>query len=138
MTTNHNDAHVFKKSATFEAAVIGVPIYITLDLADLRGAQAQVYGFPSPVAGTITKLQTRLKAALATGDAVVTGKIGSTAITDGAITITQAGSAAGDPDSASPSAERTVAVGSDVNFTVSGANTATVGATLIVTIVPTA
>lgn len=138
MSTIHRDAHVFKGSVTFEGAVIGSPIYVTVDLADLRGAQAQVYGFASPVAGTITNTQTRLKAALATGDAIVTGKIGATGITTGVITIAEASSGAGDIDSAAPTAANVVAVGSNVNFTISGTNTATVGATLTVTIVPTA
>lgn len=113
------------------AAIVGLHEHVTLDIALLDGTA--VYGFASPVAGTITKIQSRLKAALTTGDATLTGKIGATGITDGVITITQAASAAGDIDSVTPSAANVVVVGSNVNFTVGGTNDAAVGATITVT-----
>lgn len=113
-------------------SMVGLETYVTLDVGSLVGTG--VYGFASPVAGTITNIQTRLKAPLTTGDATLTGKIGNTAITGGVITITQSGSAIGDIDSASPSAANTVAVGSNVSFTVGGTNDAAVGATVTVTI----
>lgn len=113
------------------ATIVGKDEYVTLDVANLHGTG--VYGLASPVAGTLVKIQSRLKAALATGDAVVTGKIGNTAITNGAFTVTQSLSAAGDIDVANPTAQNTVVVGSDINFTVSGTNTADVGCTLTLT-----
>lgn len=74
-----------------------------------------------PFAGTISSIKSVLVGgAVATNDAVVTGKIGSTAITDGAITIANSGSAIGDVDTCSPSAANTVAAGNVVKFTVSG------------------
>lgn len=48
------------------------------------------------------------------------------------------GSAIGDIDSATPSAAKTVAVGSNLSVTVGGTNDAAVGATVIFTILPTA
>lgn len=119
---------------------VGSEVYLTLDIANLVAADAKVYGINCPVAGTITRIASRLNgAALAAGDATITGKIGAVAITDGAITITQAGSAQGDLDSVAPSAANTVAVGSDLNFTVGGANTDTAAfATLTITIRRTA
>ena len=86
-----------------------------------------VYRVASPVAGTITKIQSIIEGVLTTGDATLTGKIATVAITTGVLTITQAGSAAGDVDVCTPSAANVVAVGSDINFTVGGSNaTATV------------
>ncbi len=91
----------------------------------------------SPVAGTVDKIYSVLNAALATGDATLTGKIGASAITNGAITITESGSAAGDVDSASPSAAKTVAVGDVLSITGGGSSSATGTATVSVLITPT-
>jgi hypothetical protein len=74
------------------------------------------------VAGTITKIWTVIDGILTVGDATLTSRIGATAITDGLVTITQVGSAAGDKDSATPSALNVVAVGDVVSFTVGGSN----------------
>lgn len=115
-----------------DATVVGRLEAVTLDVLTLVGTG--VYGFASPFAGTIVKVQSRLKGALTTGDATITGKIGATAITNGALTVTQADSAAGDIDVANPTAANTVAIGSNVNFTIGGTNDAVVGATLTVTI----
>lgn len=131
---------IFHTPVTFEggftlpsgAAAVGGLVHLTLDVALLTGTT--VYGLPCPVAGTVTKIWSRLKAPLTTGDATLTGKIGSTAITSGAITITQSGSAAGDIDSATPSAANTVAAGDSLSVTVGGSNGAAVGATVIFTI----
>jgi len=81
-----------------------------------------VYRIVSPVAGTITKMWSVIDGVLTTGNATLTGKIGATAITNGVITITQAGSAAGDVDSATPSALHIVAVGDVISVTVGGTN----------------
>ncbi len=79
----------------------------------------------SPVKGTITKIWSVLNAALTTGDATLTGKIGATGITGGVVTVTQAGSAAGDVDSAAPTAANAVLPGDVISFTGGGASTAT-------------
>jgi hypothetical protein len=83
-----------------------------------------VYRVVTPVAGTVTKIYSVIDRALTTGNATLTGKIGTTAITNGAITITQAGSAAGDVDSATPSALHTVVAGDVLSVTVGGTNDA--------------
>mgnify|MGYP003423179850 FL=1 len=113
------------------ATVVGLHEHVTIAVALLNGTA--VYGFASPVAGTITKIQSRLDAALATGNATITAKIGAVAVTTGVLTLTEAGSAAGDVDVCNPSGANTVSVGSDVNFTVGGTNSAAVGATVTVT-----
>ncbi len=105
---------------------------LTLDIALLNGTA--VYRLASPVAGTITKIQTDLKAALASGNATLTSAIGVTAITTGVVTLVQAGSAAGQVNVCSPSAANVLSVGSDLNFTVGGSNSAAVGCTVTVLI----
>lgn len=124
--TKHRDTQ------EFEGPVVGLTTHVTVDVATLVGTG--VYGAPSPVAGTVTKIQSRLKAPLTTGDATLTGKIGATAITGGALTITQSGSAIGDIDAADPTDANTVAVGSNLSVTVGGTNDAAVGATVVFTI----
>lgn len=109
-------------------------VYVAIEVADLRGAQATVNRGIAPRAGAITRVWSKLRAALATGDATLTGKIGATAITTGVVTITQAGSAAGDTDNADPTALNVVAEGDEISFTVGGANTAQVAAGVLVEI----
>jgi hypothetical protein len=107
-------------------------VYVTVDMVDI--SSAGISYIPSPVAGTITKIQTIIDGAIITADALITGKIGAVAITDGVVTIAFSGSAAGDVDSASPSAANTVAVGDNINFTTNAASGNTVKATILVEI----
>jgi fibronectin-binding autotransporter adhesin len=108
------------------ATVVGLHDYLHIRIQNLVASDAKVYGINCPVAGTITRIGSCLNGgALAAGNATITGKIASTGITTGVITIAEAGSAAGDLDSCSPSAANVVAVGDYLNFTVGGANTDT-------------
>lgn len=110
-------------AAAARAALAANKVVLTVRATSLVGAT--VYGVVSPVAGTITKIYSVLKgAALTTGDASLTGKIGGVAITDGAITITQAGSAVGDKDNVTPSALNVVVAGDEIQFLVGGTNDA--------------
>ncbi|MGZ8221769.1 MAG: hypothetical protein ACXWT0_08995 [Methylobacter sp.] len=99
-------------------------IILSIPDINLVGATAEVKHIVSPVAGTIDKVYNVIDGALTTGDATLTLKIGAVAVTDGAITVTQAASAAGDVDSVTPSAAKTVAVGSVISITVGGTNDA--------------
>ena len=114
-----------------------MPITVT-DSVSLVGATASVVRFVSPVAGTIDKIHTVIDGALTTGDATITAAIGGVAVTNGVVTVTQAGSAANDKDSATPSAAKTVAVGDLVTFTVGGTNDAAKTAAISILITPTA
>jgi len=87
-----------------------------------------VYRVVAPFAGTISLIKSVTDGALGTGNATLTGKIGATAITTGVLTITQAGSAAGDVDTCSPSAENVVAAGDVISVTVGGTNDVASGA----------
>ncbi|MDP1137032.1 hypothetical protein Q6325_30845, partial [Klebsiella pneumoniae] len=71
----------------------------------------QVKRIVSPVAGDIALIQSVISGALTVGDATLTVSIGGVAVTGGALTIAQSGSAAGDVDSAEPSDDLPVAVG---------------------------
>lgn len=87
-----------------------------------------------PYAGNITKIWTALDQAIAGGDVVLTSKIGGVGITNGVITITQSGSAAGDVDSATPTALNTITAGQAIEIACDGGTT-TSGAHLHTTVV---
>ena len=63
---------------------------------------------PVPDGGTIIKIFTAIKNAISSANAALSWEIGGTAITGGGITITQSGSAAGDVDTAEPTAANDV------------------------------
>ncbi|MGE0190313.1 MAG: hypothetical protein AB7G80_09525 [Dongiaceae bacterium] len=93
--------------------------YVMTDELSLTDGTYQL--FPFPKAGTITKIYTVLRAgAVTTNDAVCTFRINTTNITNGVVTVTASGSAAGDIDSASPSAANVVAAGQYLSCVVSG------------------
>lgn len=72
-------------------------------------------------AGTVSKIYSIIDGAVSTADITVTAKIGSTAMTNGAITIATAGSAAGDKDECSPTALNVFdSPGGAVTLTVTG------------------
>ena len=63
---------------------------------------------PVPDGGTVIKIITSIKNAITSANAALSWEIGGTAITGGGITITQSGSAAGDVDTAEPTAANEV------------------------------
>lgn len=91
---------------------------LTLDIAD--GSAEGTYHIVCPHAGTISKIWTVIDGAVSTADITVTAAIGATPVTNGVVTIATSGSAAGDIDSATPTAANTVTAGQAVNFTVTG------------------
>lgn len=114
--------------ATVAGSVDGVgsdEVVFTAEGVSSKASDAAVTRFVMPFAGVITKVYTVINAALATADATVTTAIGGVAVTNGVVTITQSGSAAGDIDVATPTAARTVAAGNLVTLTVGGGSTAT-------------
>lgn len=74
----------------------------------------------APFKGTVKEIGTMLSSVLSTADATVTTSIAGTAITGGAIVITQSSSAIGDLDAASVSG--VVANGVAANATITAAN----------------
>lgn len=107
-------------------------IYLTLTGVALDGTDT--YRLPAPLAGTITAIRTVIDGALTTGNATLTAAIEGAPVTGGVVTITQAGSAAGDTDLAEPSAANVVAAGEAIELTVGGTNDAARTATVTVEI----
>ena len=100
---------------------------VTFTHVDLIAANAEVYAYVHRgVDALVTWIDTRLTAALATGDATITAEIDGAAVTGGVVTITQAASAPGDIDNAQPTALNTITSGQVLTLTVGGANTAAV------------
>lgn len=83
------------------------------------------------VKGRITRLRSVTDGALTTGDATITCAINGVAVTTGVITVTQAGSAAGDVDTAVPTALNEVNPGDVISFTVGGTNATATPATVV-------
>ncbi len=116
------------------AAMDDQKIYLDVSIADISTA-GQVYTV-APIAGTVTRIWSVIDGAIATADAVLTGKIGGAAITNGAITVANSGSAAGDVDSATPTAAYTVAAGDALEIETNGASSNTVKVTVVFEITP--
>jgi hypothetical protein len=79
----------------------------------------------APIAGNITKIYSVIHSAISGADCNLSFEIGGTAITNGGITITQSGSAAGDVDSSTPTAANTVTAGQAIELITDGASTGT-------------
>lgn len=82
------------------------------------------------VAGIITQINTVLYAPIATTDCGLSFEIAGAPITDGNITIAFSGSAAGDLDSSSPSAARTLTNTQAIEIISNGASTSPASATV--------
>lgn len=104
-------------------------VYVQARVTTLVGVNS--YYAPAPVAGRVTAIRSVIEGVLTTGDATLTGKIGGVAITNGVITITQAGSAAGDVDAAIPTAANQVDAGDTLAVTVGGANATATAAQVV-------
>lgn len=99
--------------------------FVPVRVATLVGTN--VYRQLSIFAGRVVKIWSVTEGVLTTGDATLTGKINGNAITNGVVTISLAGTVAGDKDSVVPTAANVVAVGDELSLTVGGTNaTATV------------
>lgn len=116
------------------AAVSTAPVYLTTYLADVSTASSAFV--VSPIAGKVTKIWSVLFNGITVADAVVTSKIGGANITNGGFTVTQAGSAAGDVDVATPTAANTVTAGGAIEIATDGASTTTAPLMITVEITP--
>ena len=76
--------------------------FLTSTIADISTASSTFV--PVPDGGKVIKIFTALQGAIGTANAAITFEIGGTAITGGGITVTQSGSAAGEVDTATPTA----------------------------------
>ena len=116
--------------AAFNLNEYTLPFYI----ADVSTAGQIYVPIPEGFAGDITEIRTALNGAIITADVDLTAKINTVAVTGGLITITQAGSAAGDVDVANPTALRTVRAGDAIEIETDGAsgNTVEVFGTIVI------
>ena len=99
-------------------------VALELNIADLVASDAKGYRIASPVAGVIYEILAVLENhIIVAADATLTGKINTTAITTGVVTVPLAATAIGNVYTALPSAAKTVVVGDVISFTVGGGNT---------------
>ena len=75
---------------------------------------------PVPDGGTIIKILTSFKTAISSANAALPFDFGVVAVTGGGITVTQSGSAAGDVDTAEPTALNTVSEGGTIEIITDG------------------
>lgn len=106
--------------------------FLTVKMDDVSTA-GSVY-VVAPDGGKIIKIQSVIDGAIATANAAITTEINGTAVTGGAITIGYDSSAAGDVDSAEPTAANSVEEGDVIEIITDGASTNTVAATFTVII----
>lgn len=130
--------HVTAEDASAGTMSIGLapagPVYLHAQIPDI--STADFCYTPVPIAGTLTKIWSIIHGTIATSDVVLTTDIGTTAVTNGAITVANAGSAAGDVDSATPTAANTLAAGDNLNTETDGASTNTVPVDIVYEIAP--
>lgn len=117
--------------------------FSTIELTDVNSTAAELDSFTlcvtmadistsasvwivSPYAATIESVHSVINGTIATADGAITMEIGGVAVTGGAITVAYDGSAAGDVDSATPTAANTVTAGQAIEIITSGAPTNTI------------
>ena len=105
--------------------------FLTSTIADISTASSTFV--PVPDGGKIIKIITALQGAIGTANAAITFEIGGTAVTGGAITVTQSGSAAGEVDTAEPTAANDVAEDGSIEMITDGSSSNTIK--LVVTFV---
>ncbi len=97
--------------------------FITAKIANISTAGSTFVAVPD--GGRIIKILTSIKNAITTADAALSFEIGGTAVTGGGITVTQSGSAAGDVDTAEPTAANTVNEGDAIEMITDGGSSTT-------------
>lgn len=102
-----------------------VEVILTGQIADISTADQIYIPVPSGFEGDVVEIRTAIDAAITVADATITPKIGGTAMTNGAITVAQSGSAAGDTDVSYPTGARTVAAGDAIEIETDGGSTTT-------------
>lgn len=90
----------------------------------------------APFAGNITTIYSVINSALTSADNVLTFFIGGVQLSNSTITMTQSGSAAGDVDSSTPTANHAITAGAALKITTDGgtANTPTAMLTIVLTL----
>ena len=105
--------------------------FISGRVADISTAGSTFVAVPD--GGRIIKIMTVLQGAISGGNAAISFEIGGTAVTGGGITVAHSGSAAGDVDTAEPTAANRVEEDGTIEMITDGGSTGT--AKLLVTFV---
>ena len=95
--------------------------FLHAEIADISTASSTFV--PVPDSGKIIKIITALQGAISGGDAAISFEIGGTAVTGGGITVANSGSAAGDVDTATPTAANEVAEDGTIEMITDGGST---------------
>ena len=95
--------------------------FITAEIEDISTASSTFIAVPD--GGKIIKIITALQGAISGGNAAITFEIGGTAVTGGGITVAHSGSAAGDVDTAEPTAANQVEEDGTIEMITDGGST---------------
>ena len=95
--------------------------FVTAEIEDVSTASSTFV--PVPDGGRVIKIISALQGAISGGNAAVSFEIGGTAITGGGITVAHSGSAAGDVDSAEPTAANRVEENGTIECITDGGST---------------
>ena len=95
--------------------------FLTAEIEDISTASSTFVAVPD--GGKIIKIITALQGAISGADAGLSFEIGGTAVTGGGITVAHSGSAAGDVDSAVPTALNRVEEDGTIEILTDGAST---------------
>ena len=98
--------------------------FLTTTIADISTASSTFVAVPD--GGKIIKIMTALQGAISGGNAAISFELGGTAITGGGITVAHSGSAAGDVDTAEPTAANEVAEDGTIEMITDGASSNTI------------
>ena len=94
--------------------------FVVAEIEDISTASSTFVGIPD--GGRVIKIITALQGAIGTANGGISFEIGGTAITGGGITVTQSGSAAGDVDTAEPTAANRVEDDGTIEMITDGAS----------------
>ena len=97
--------------------------FITAEIEDISTASSTFVGIPD--GGRIIKIITALQGALTSANAGISFEIGGTAVTGGGITVAYSGSAAGDVDTAEPTAANEISEDGTIEMITDGASSGT-------------
>ena len=95
--------------------------FLHAEIADISTASSTFV--PVPDSGKIIKIITSLQGAISGGNAAITFEIGGTAVTGRAITVAHSGSAAGDIDTAEPTAANDIQEDQAIEMLTDGGST---------------
>lgn len=98
-------------------------VFLNAQILDVSTADQIYIPITDETAGEVIEIRTAIDGAITSVDAVITPKIGGVAMTNGAITIANSGSAAGTTDVSRPTSLRTVAAGDAIEIETNGAST---------------